>query len=265
MSSTRSARRSTTRQCVRRSLGLLPYDDIIAICGGSEISPKAIGYIPQGMNGSSSDLPQYTYDPEKAKQLLAEAGYPNGEGIHPLTLVYLTDVSPHSKYAPLIKEAYEEIGLKIEMKPILAASSRRWLPVRRTSATISCCERAYPSINDGHDMINYQFHTWDPLIYNFSYWSSPKTDEQLEELWPMEATRTPWPRRSRSTRSRRRCSPRCRWRPLFDYKEVWAANNGSPSARRAQRVLPWVLLERRHDEVEAPAPSEGLRGGRSAC
>jgi peptide/nickel transport system substrate-binding protein len=36
--------------------------------------------IPPGMFGHTADVPKYDYDPAKAKELLAQAGYPNGVG-----------------------------------------------------------------------------------------------------------------------------------------------------------------------------------------
>ena len=42
------------------------------------MTPSAIGY--------SEELDAYPYDPEKAKELMAQAGYPNGEGFGPLVV-----------------------------------------------------------------------------------------------------------------------------------------------------------------------------------
>jgi peptide/nickel transport system substrate-binding protein len=48
--------------------------EVFQIKGTAAVSPSGLGYQP--------GLDPFPYDPEKARQLLAEAGYPNGEGFN---------------------------------------------------------------------------------------------------------------------------------------------------------------------------------------
>jgi len=74
------------------------------------------GPVPMGVAGYNYSLPSsYSYNLTLAKQLLAEAGYPGGKGIPPLTLRFSTDRPPESEVVPLIAAQLAQIGLTVNL------------------------------------------------------------------------------------------------------------------------------------------------------
>lgn len=95
------------------------YQGIIDIATGG-YATQAQGPVPRGLWPWHEDLPQYTFDLNKAKELLIEAGYEDGSlGGIKMVLTHASENPAHTRYAPLIKESLAEIGIDLEVRPIL--------------------------------------------------------------------------------------------------------------------------------------------------
>ncbi len=96
---------------VRQALShAINRDNIIQVYGGPEVSPPLTHVLPSGIVGSE-DFDLYPYDPDKAKQMLADAGYPNG-----FTLKYLYTPSSEGvrKTFETLQQDLSKVGVKLE-------------------------------------------------------------------------------------------------------------------------------------------------------
>jgi len=81
------------------------------IQGGRNFVTRSI--LPPGMPGYNPEVQSYSYDPDKAKQLLAQAGYPGGKDFVPVMLA----TSRKSREEPqLIQQALAAIGIQLEFQ-----------------------------------------------------------------------------------------------------------------------------------------------------
>lgn len=78
------------------------------------------GPIPPGMPGFNPDIKGYTYDPDKAKKLLEEAGYPNGKGLK-LTLHTGND-EIQKTIAIAVQEQLKSFGIDLKLDQMLQAT-----------------------------------------------------------------------------------------------------------------------------------------------
>jgi ABC-type oligopeptide transport system substrate-binding subunit len=78
---------------VRRALALATDKERLTVAWHGYPSPATGGFVPPGMPGHSSGI-GLPYDPERARQLLAEAGYPGGRGFPKIEAHYPNPAPP---------------------------------------------------------------------------------------------------------------------------------------------------------------------------
>lgn len=99
--------------------------------------PATHGVLPPTMAGFSDSVVGYSYNPSKARQLLAEAGYPHGKGLPPL-LLQLGNSDISASVAEAVQSMWKEIGVTVTLRQVdfpqhLSMVRAGDLPMWRTS------------------------------------------------------------------------------------------------------------------------------------
>lgn len=175
---------------VRQALSYaVPYDDIIATALHG-FGTQSRGPVPQGMWPWSPEVKQYAYDPDKARALLAEAGFPNGLEA-PLTLTYVADDATEAALAEAIQGAYAQIGVQVTLQPMLW--HQQWNLAKEAPETPETQDifllRYWPIYSDaGADNLWTLFHSSKRLFLNLSYWENETFDALIEQALAETAT-----------------------------------------------------------------------------
>lgn len=77
--------------------------------------PKGIELVP-GKDFADKEYYDVSGDLDKAKALLAEAGYPNGEGLPTFTFLFNSEGDGHKKIAQYLQDTWSKIGVKVELQ-----------------------------------------------------------------------------------------------------------------------------------------------------
>ncbi|MGA1202361.1 MAG: ABC transporter substrate-binding protein [Planctomycetota bacterium] len=137
------------------------------------------GIFPPGMPGHS-DRAAFTQDVERAKQLLADAGYPGGEGLPPVDLWFNTQ-GDNGKIAAAIQNDLRAIGIEIVLKGL------DW------AAFIEATDRGEPAFfrlgwvadyPDPENFLYFLFHSANKGPNgNVSFYGNPEVDALIDQSY----------------------------------------------------------------------------------
>ncbi|SFP18265.1 ABC transporter substrate-binding protein [Tranquillimonas alkanivorans] len=104
-------------KAVRQAVNMaINKDRIVRIINGRAV--PANQPLPPTMPGYAEDYEGYAFDPEKAKQMLADAGYPDGFS----TELYVMNVDPNPRIAQAIQQDLSAIGIDAEIRNLAQAN-----------------------------------------------------------------------------------------------------------------------------------------------
>jgi len=136
------------------------------------------GTVPNGMFGWSADLFQYTYDLEKAKELLAEAGYPDGG--FDLLLTYSTGQLDQAQAAEVWKAELAKLGINLEIKEM--SWEAQWDLAKSDPARAQDVFVFYwwPDHHSPYSFLFNMFHCEEEPLWNLGYVCNLELDEMMD-------------------------------------------------------------------------------------
>jgi oligopeptide transport system substrate-binding protein len=168
------ARKPLNDRKVRLALNLAVDRDAIVKNILREDQKPATGYTPPGM-GHYQPLDKMHYEPERARQLLAEAGYPNGKGFPKFTIHFNTSES-HRAIAEAIQQMWKE-----ELNIDVGLENQEWKVYLDTQNNKNYDLSRSGWIGDFIDPVTFLSMWTTGNGNNNTNWGNPKYDALIEQ------------------------------------------------------------------------------------
>ncbi|OPX34313.1 MAG: hypothetical protein B1H11_11095 [Desulfobacteraceae bacterium 4484_190.1] len=159
----------------------MPYKDMIEVSMGG-LGKQSVGPIPCGQFGHDDSLYQYRYDLDKAKQLMAKAGYPNGLKEN-VIFTYASENVTEKAFAPLVKEALAKIGINVEIQPMIWTAQWELVKGDPEKAQDMAALLWWPTFSDPYETLYSLWHVEEKPYWNFSYYKNPEFDRTILEAY----------------------------------------------------------------------------------
>jgi len=138
----------------------------------------ATGVLPRQMPGFNAQLQGYAYDPDRAKRMLAEAGYPDGLK---LPFWVRSDVGFELRVAQALQQDLAEVGVQLELKPVSFATLIEVMGKRKAAVFgIFGWSQDYPDPSNFLDVLLNGNRITDTMCNNAAFYSNPEVNALLE-------------------------------------------------------------------------------------
>ena len=165
---------------VRQALSYaIPYGDIIQVATQG-YGTQAHGPVPAGVFPYDGTVPQYSYDLDKAKQLLKDAGHEGGG--FSMEITYAAENPAETLFAPLIQDSFSKLGIDVTLTPM--GFDQQWARAKGDPAGRQDMFLLYywPTYSDaGSDNMYSLFHSSKEPSFNLSYWNDPTYDGLIDD------------------------------------------------------------------------------------
>jgi peptide/nickel transport system substrate-binding protein len=164
---------------VRQALSYsVPYDQFIEGVLQGRGTP-AHGPVPAGMWGHSDDLFRYTYDLDKAKELLTEAGYPDGG--FDLLYTFATGDLDEQQLGELWKAELAKLGINLEVQALNWEAQWDLAMSDPQMAQDVFVMYWWPDYVSPYSFLFSMFHSEEDILFNLGYYRNPEFDDLIDE------------------------------------------------------------------------------------
>ncbi len=158
---------------VRKALGYgFDRNAMMLYLRGNLGFPATRGIVPPAMPGFETSTEGFYYNPDKSRQLLVEAGYPNGNGLPPITISTTDD---YLDVCEFIQHQLGEVGFDIRIDVLPGAAYRDMM----ANSKLSLFRASW--VADYADPENYLAlfvsSNFSPLGPNYTHFSSSEYDQ----------------------------------------------------------------------------------------
>ena len=140
-----------------------------------------VGPVPQALGGHNPDVTVYTYDPEKAREELAQCQYADSIADYPIEFVWISEVPDEETVALLFQATMADIGIPVEIV------STPWLSVVENTSKLETSPHLVSiyvtaDLPEAGPMLKQRYHSSSAPTWSQNEWLlDTDLDAQIDE------------------------------------------------------------------------------------